>query len=393
MADPKIPFSAAGVRDINDRALAAGAASLTKTDGAFNIFRYPSDLGTDEHPHYLMFFITVRESDIRAAQGEQASDVQFDFSQNNTGVDKSAATAQAATKLAGAAAGGVLGGMAGAAAGDRISNATSKMADPRAQLAGELVSSVTTPIGIAAGALAGAKLAENAFDSSQKDQITLKTAIALYMTGKPSVQYQANWADQDIGIIGGLSTQLKNIDPSSLTSFEGIQASLGPAASGGLSSFILSKAQGAGGPLGDVGAGFSAAAGITANPFKAQLFKSMGFRKFSYDYAFLPKNITEYEETQKIILAFKRYMHPKFGGSKFILSYPAEFTIAYFHKANRNTALYKISNCALTNLSIEYGGTDFITFKGTAGFPTEIGMKLEFTELEVLSRERIEVGY
>ena len=62
-------------------------------------------------------------------------------------------------------------------------------------------------------------------------------------------------------------------------------------------------------------------------------------------------------------------------------------------KAERNKALYKISNCALTNLSIEYGGTDFITFKGTQGYPTEISMKLEFTELEVLSRERIEVGY
>jgi len=389
MADPKIPFSAAGVRDINDRALAAGAASLTKTDGAFNVFRYPSDLGTDEHPHYLMFFITVRESDIRAAQGEQASVVQFDFSQNNTGVDKSAATAQAATKIAGAAAGAVVGGMVGAAAGDFIGDVTSGSADPRVQMAGKFAGTFTTAAGVAGGAHYGAKLAENAFDSSQKDQITLKTAIALYMTGKPSVQYQANWADQNIGIIGGLSSQLKNIDPSSLTSFENIGAALGA----GMSSFILSKAQGAGGPLGDVGAGFSAAAGITANPFTAQLFKSMGFRKFSYDYAFLPKNITEYEETQKIILAFKRYMHPKFGGSKFILSYPAEFTIAYFHKANRNTALYKISNCALTNLSIEYGGTDFITFKGTEGYPTEISMKLEFTELEVLSRERIEVGY
>jgi hypothetical protein len=76
-----------------------------------------------------------------------------------------------------------------------------------------------------------------------------------------------------------------------------------------------------------------------------------------------------------------------------MLNYPAEFNIVYYHKQSRNPELFRISNCALIDLSIEYGGNDFTTFRNNPGVPTEIAMKLTFTELEVLSRERIEAGF
>lgn len=390
MADPKTPYD---VNLQNESVLEAGAASLLAKKGnksAFNVLRYPSNLGTDEHPHYLMFFITVRESDISSGEVRADPAVQFDYSQNNTGVDKSAKTAQAGVAIVGGVAGGAIGGGFGAAVSDNSGFGKG---------AGAFITGGAALAGAVAGAKVGIELGDKAFQVKQKDQVTLKTAIALYMTGKPSVQYQANWADESLGIVGGLSSEvLRNIDPGNLSSIENIKSSLegvGGGMGGGMASFILSKAESSGniGGLGNAGAAFSAGAGVTANPFRAQLFKSMGFRKFSYEYVFLPKNFTEYNETQNIIRTFKTYMHPHFGTSKFILNYPAEFTIAYYWKDVMNRELYKISNCALTNLSIEYGGTDFTTFKETPGYPTEISMKLEFTELEVLSRERIEVGY
>jgi len=388
MADPKSPYSAV---EQNDRALAAGAASLTSANqgkaGAFNVFRYPSDLGSDQHPHYLMFFITVRESDI--SKGELATlkndSVQFDFSQNNSGVDKSTESAVGfgvATSAVGALQ--TLKTVSSTVSSNVLAATSSQAAADTAGAAAGVT---------AGGVVGGASALTLGLLGQGSDQITLKTAIALYMTGKPSVQYQANWADEDIGIVGGISKTLAGMSASDGIGslIEGGLKGVG----GGMASYVLTQAQKGGdfGGLGNAGAAFSAAAGVTQNPFKAQLFKSMGFRKFSYEYVFLPRNITEYKETQNIIKTFKVYMHPTLGVGKFILNYPAEFTIAYFHKADRNKELYKISNCALTNLSIEYGGTDFTTFKETAGYPTEISMKLEFTELEVLSRERIEAGY
>jgi hypothetical protein len=87
-------------------------------------------------------------------------------------------------------------------------------------------------------------------------------------------------------------------------------------------------------------------------------------------------------------------MHPTTGKQKFFLSYPAEFNIEYHYRENgRNTYLPQISSCALTNLKIEYGGSDFVTFKGTNGAPAEISLSLSFTELEVLTDERVEQGF
>lgn len=380
MSDPKSPSQQAA-EDQNDRVIASGAEALNQKNKrqsgkSFNVYRYPSDLGTDKYPHYLMFFITVRQSDLSENEKTtNVSDVQFDTSQNNTGVDKSTKSAQGF---------GVLGG---AAAGKKIGS------DVGNALGGPAATTVGAGIGVFVGAGAGvAALASVGGKGNGKDQVTIKDAIALYMSGKPSVQYQANWADEEIGIVGGLSERLGQIKSAGdLFSIDTLKNTLG----GGMASYVLSQSMAAGnfGGLGNAGAAMSASAGVTPNPFRAQLFKSMGFRTFSYEYVFLPKNFTEYDEAQNIIKTFKMYMHPTLGPGKFVLNYPAEFTIAYYYKDDRNKELYKISNCALTNLSVEYGGTDFTTFKATPGYPTEIGMKLQFTELEVLSRERIEAGY
>jgi hypothetical protein len=68
--------------------------------------------------------------------------------------------------------------------------------------------------------------------------------------------------------------------------------------------------------------------------------------------------------------------------------------------------LHKISSCVLTNLDVDFGSdNDFMTFKPDdesddvnrtsqrSGYPTEITLKLQFTELEVLTRNRIGEGY
>lgn len=370
----------------NERVLATGSAALKSggsNNSTFNIHRYPSELATDEHPHYVMFYITVRESDLGKNSGEKSS-VQFDYSKNNTGITKDEQTASTLTTTSGFVGGGSAGASAGNAATNVVTNITGNAAPA--------LKTIATGLGATAGATAGVAAMKVADVGEGKNQVTLKEAIALYMSGKPSVEYQANWADEEIGIVGGLSQNLSQIK-----SFEDLinPNMLKNVLGGGFSSYILSQAMKKGdvGGLGNVGAATSAAAGVTPNPFRAQLFKSMGFRTFSYDYVFLPKNETEYVNVQNIIYTFKRYMHPVLGSGKFILNYPAEFTIGYYHKGSVNKELYKISNCALTKLSVEYGGTDFVTFKGTQGAPTEIAMKLEFTELEVLTRDRIEAGY
>jgi len=356
----------------------AGAATMLGIGGKndFDVLRYPNqNLGMDEYPHYLMFFISERKSSIAGAQDSRVSTLNFDYSKNNQSTDP------ANSRVAIIGASTIGGGVAGQTAG-QIAGSFSPVPG-----ASKVLGATGAGIGAVVGTIVGTALAEQ-----DRTRVLLRTAIALYLPHRPSVAYNAEWASTDLGIIGGLGKQLSEIRGA-----DGVKDALkhlGTGVGGLAQSAIMtgaSKFDTKG--FGDVGGTLQSTMAQVPNPFRAQLFKAMGFRQFAFDYSFLPKNGDELREVEKIIYTFKRFMHPTLGKEKFIMSYPAEFTIAFYHKKQTNDHMFKISNCALTNVSVDYGGTDFTTFRNDPGGPSEISMRLSFVELEMMTRERIEDGY
>jgi len=61
--------------------------------------------------------------------------------------------------------------------------------------------------------------------------------------------------------------------------------------------------------------------------------------------------------------------------------------IEYFYKDEINPHIHRFARCALTNMSVEYGGEQFVTFED--GSPVEINMSLTFQELEQMTSEGI----
>lgn len=370
-------------------ALSAPSNAVEKANAGMDIFRYPSELGTVQYPHFVIFYISKRDSDIGKNEQRAPRARQIDFSSQNRFETRPGATAVATGVMA-------LGAAEGAR---RVVDAGSDILNK-----GGVPSEVTRPLEVGAfvaGGVAGAGL--GAALSANRDRVTLKTAVALYLNNRPSVNYTASWQDTDLGILGGSTAIMSNLKDV-FTGREGqgaIAGRLGAAGDvvknlgGAAAAFAVKNVNNSiAGEFGDAAGAFSAASGQAVNPFKAQLFKNMGFRTFSFDYVFLPKNKAEYEQVQNIIKTFKMNMHPTLGQEKFFMGYPAEFNIEYQYRENgENTNLFKISSCALTNMKVDYGGTDFMTFKGTNGAPAEINMTLAFTELETLTSERIEAGY
>lgn len=387
-------------RPADGRNFTAGARGMVtqrsdateKSNAGMDVLRYPSELGSEQYPHYAVFYISKRESDIGKKEERAPANRQVDTSSQNRPWEKGGAGVRVLTAGAIGAAGGAtgFGNLA-----DKVSDNLNKAGIPSTLTRkGEVAASVVGA-GVGAGALAGQAVG--------RDRVTLKTAIALYINNKPSVSYKASWADSDLGILGGAPQMMSDVSDI-VTGREGegfiegrlnaAKSALGNAA-GAMGAFTLKNVnQGLLGELGDAAGTFSAISGTAVNPFKAQLFKNMNFRTFSFDYVFLPKNESEYKEVQKIIYTFKKYMHPTLGLEKYFMGYPAEFSIEYqYRDQGRNDHLFKISSCALTDLKVEYGGSDFVTFKDSGGAPSEIAMSLSFTELELLTDERIEAGY
>ena len=57
--------------------------------------------------------------------------------------------------------------------------------------------------------------------------------------------------------------------------------------------------------------------------------------------------------------------------------------------------LHKISTCYLTDMNVKYGGSRYKTFDGNADGapPVETEISLNFSEIELITRERAQEGF
>lgn len=360
-------------------------------DTDFNNWKYPLDVGeSEEQPHSVIFHINVRE---RSSAGQVAKGkVDAGFTNWQAAQEAKKETASSQNRATGEqrdflktafTAAGLFGVFkAGQAlAGQLTSNKALKTT------AGFLAASESVD---AAKNIAGEVIQAN-------ETVRLLNSIQLYVPTAPNASYGAKWNNSSVGAVGGgiLSgaiaiPEMNGEAPGAIAdTFKSIISGNNATANAVARSVIQGAAnlpsQLGGTQLGDV---FDIATKTTLNPFREQLFEQMDFRSFGFTYTFAPRNETELDAVMNIIQLFKYHMHPELTDGSTIMIYPSEFNIEYMYKSGRNQYVNQISSCALTNLDVSYGGADFTTFKGTAGAPSQITMRLKFTELEMLVRNK-----
>ena len=131
------------------------------------------------------------------------------------------------------------------------------------------------------------------------------------------------------------------------------------------------------------------------NPFMLQLFESVDRRSFTYNFEFMPRSQKEVEEVYAIIRTLKRYALPSRALGGRFLDFPAEFRVTYVNTDRENLYLFRIARCALTDITVKYGTNPFTTFKPdeVGAAPTKIELSIGFSELEILTQERIDQGF
>ena len=154
---------------------------------------------------------------------------------------------------------------------------------------------------------------------------------------------------------------------------------------------------------GIVGEGMKAAsqAGLNTmvNPHMELLMEQPSFRNFAFSYTFAPRNQKELESTHKIIKTFKYHALPSIRGlgkTEHLLDLPSQFEIRYMFMNKENAYLPKISRCFCTGVDINYTPNEkFTTFKGDGqgASPNIIKMDLKFTEMEIMTKDTIALGY
>ena len=223
--------------------------------------------------------------------------------------------------------------------------------------------------------------------TGQKKRI--KTAIALHTANTQATNYSIEYAEDEmqtfamgLAAAGGTAALAKAYQTGGKDNV--IQQGKGstlPGAGAAAASVLLGAST-----------GVQKLTGLAPNPRKEQIFKSVGFRKFQFDYEFFPRDAKEAENVLNIIYQFKLHMHPEFkDANQFLYIYPSEFDIFYYSGGVENLNLNRQTSAVLTDMSVNYAPQgQFTTFPG--GMPTQINISLQFTELSTLTKEKIMDG-
>ena len=371
--------------DLHDRAInnsqlrdAAASPLITREKvSSPKMYKYPFNVGTDERqPHSVVFNINVRSN---TRVGRSASTPFTPAQQNERSKQNRLKPGNLDNIMTGAglAAGALITASKAPKAIRALSAGESKIISKTiiGGIEGAAVTAAAGTLGFVAGSLI-----EGSFETRR-----LLAAIQLHVSQAPSMSYSATWDNTELGALGAI----------------GAGFSFGDVLTAGTADYLTRKIIGAAsiiprelGMVGDLGGAIESSTKKVNNPYKEQLFKSMGFRKFQFSYKFAPRNNAEYASVKEIIRLFKYHMHPEKDVSLLFLQYPSEFDIVYMYKESNNKHISKISTCALSDMGVTYGGSDgFNTVIGTLGAPSEINITLTFTELEVLTNDRIDDGF
>lgn len=339
------------------------ASSFQANDYSISNLSYPADLMAEDGRYggnYVVFYINVLEES-KLAKG-QSTMGPAEFVENIPNrivsdlVGMKANKSQLFTGQLGLVAGGaVLGKALGVGGG-----ATGAAAGLAAIGTGVLASVATT---------------------ASRQTKRLKTAIALHVPNQLSIRYGMQWDEDETFALQAATAAGSELAQAAKS---GSAKGLTDTGKAVIANLALSKGPNAG--------GMSAATGLAANPKKEQVFKGVDFRKFSFDYQFFPRNEKEAENVLNIIKHFKYHMHPEFkDNTNFLYLYPSEFDIMYYQGGKENMNLHRHTSCVLEEININYTPNGaFTTFPN--GMPTQINVTMQFKELALLTKDRVEDG-
>lgn len=334
-------------------------------NGVTNLLSYPQTINTNEQPHSVNFTVKVREQSSQGrALAAAGATVGEETNQNRVSAENLGGIVTAGSAFGGAMLGSLL-----------TKNGSS------------LSKGLFTAAGTAAGYTIGEDVANNLLGSNKT--IVTSDVISLYVPQSPQATYSADYQDTDLGLAGAVGQGAIGLGEDGIMGL----------AKGDAGEFVtrqLVSAADIGKAIGlnvNIRGAVQAATRKVTNPFKEQLFKTMNFREFGFEFKFAPKNDSELQAAMNIIKTFKYHMHPERTEDGLFLIYPSEFDIEFRYKGEANDFVNKISSCALTNMKVDYGsGGVLTTIRNTKGAPSEITMGLQFKELEILTKERINEG-
>lgn len=223
--------------------------------------------------------------------------------------------------------------------------------------------------------------------------VRIDKTIALYMPPNVQSNYQSNWNNAELGAAGAVVDAFTGIgDLSNFQTYKDIWntgKAIAPEYLGMTAAAVASALS----PFNVKDAATFVRQSIL-NPYMEVIFNGVSNRTFSFSFKFIPRSKDEQYLIKNIVdtLKFHRAPEKKIKGVNSIWAFPSTFDLSFLNKqGQQNAFLFKISTCALTDMQVTYGDGSYSSFDD--GSPYSTSLTLQFTELEVLDKERILEGF
>ena len=132
------------------------------------------------------------------------------------------------------------------------------------------------------------------------------------------------------------------------------------------------------------------AAGKAINPHLEMFFQSVDFRTFTFDFKMSPRSRKEAQNINRIVQLLKYASAPALldGEHGWYFAYPNVFDITMF----KETKTHKIARSALTGIQVDHSGAG-VNSTFYDDYPVETNLNVQFTELEIMTKGKIDQGY
>jgi hypothetical protein len=430
MAIISIPTSIGGI-SIPGSLASGPLAALVNPTGGSKTLQYPSDLLSSPTKSHAVYFtikkvqpMTLDEKKTSnldlSSIGSAAENLKINNSLNGLNTSALAQVSSSITNV--------------------TNNITSTASNFVGSTVGNAVNSVTNAIGSAVDGVAqGASSAISKLTGSSTIKAFLKpptkdidAVIALYMPDTLNISYSADY--QDFSLTSDLGTKGR-------IGQTGLDVAQAAKSGAGWDQAVKNLASGPGaielaGAALDTFGGTSngsdyllKAGGYAVNPQIQLIYKGIALREFQLDFVFTPKTQQESNTTKDIIAKFKENFLPELKGASGgnegqYFTMPSIFNIQFkfsntdgvvssvisnvlgslgkvgtalapvlpsgSSNNSENDNLYKVGDCVLTNIDVDYAPNGWASH--TDGAPIQTKLSLRFKEMDIMDRKSFMAG-
>lgn len=127
------------------------------------------------------------------------------------------------------------------------------------------------------------------------------------------------------------------------------------------------------------------AKGQIYNPNIELLYEGPGRRNFGFAFNFIPKNPSETQRVNDIIMEFKKWSSPKENGAMFEV--PCIWQVTYMTGSGKNTRMNAFKRAALSNISVQANASSDMHATYADGMPIATSISLMFQEVDTITRQ------